>query len=446
MKKLYILTLATLAITTASAQLVFNSNVSAWTASAPDDFMGSKTHTTDLAVTEITTGVTFGTSAAQLTTTGTSHRRFSTQPVSVTDQQGYEIQVYARGGGEIRFALFDDNAGGTTGGYTSYSSYQTVTGSTNNIYSAQILATNTSSIGEFIISVRNTVAPDHIIIDSVSITEVTITPPSAISVYDIQFSTATPANSPYMGQTIMTGGIVTHVRTDNKGFYISSGNGPWSGVYVYSTTTPSPVAVGDSITFSAEVQEYNELTELSYPSNITVVSSNNFFLSTSVPTGSAMTEPYEGCFVSTCGICTAADNTFGDWIVNDGSGDAEIGDFFFTNTGTQGTTYNVKGIIDFAFGYFGFLPRNGSDVQSTVSCTPVSVSENVVVYNIFPNPTENVLNLEVEGNHIVSIVDINGRVLNTMTVNGFTTINTSDLSSGVYFINVDSNMTKFIKK
>ena len=56
MKKLYILTLATLALSTASAQL-FTSNVSDWTGGTPDDFMGSKTHTTDLTVTEITTGV-----------------------------------------------------------------------------------------------------------------------------------------------------------------------------------------------------------------------------------------------------------------------------------------------------------------------------------------------------------------------------------------------------
>lgn len=445
MKKLYILTLAAFAMTTANAQVVFSSDVSAWTSGTPDGLMGSKTHTTDLTVTEITTAATYGTSTAQLATTGTSHRRFSTQALSVTDQQGYEIKVYAKGSGEIRFALFDDNTGGTTGGYTSYSAYQTVTGTASTAYSAQILATNTTANGEFIMSVRNTVAPNHIEIDSISIEMVTVTPPSAISIYDIQNSTASPANSPYMGQTVSTGGRVSHVRGDNKGFYLSSGTGPFSGIYVYSTTTPSPVSVGDSVTLSAEVVEYNELTELSYPTNITVVSSGNFVAATSVSTGTAMTEAYEGCFITTCGVCTAADNGFGDWILNDGSGDAEVGDFFFTNTGTQGTTYVVKGIIDFAFGYFGFLPRNGGDVQSTTTCV-VSVNENEVTYNVYPNPTENVLNIEVEGNHTASIVDLNGRVLNTMVVNGFTTVDVANLSNGVYFINLDGNMTKFIKK
>jgi hypothetical protein len=444
MKKLYILTIAALAMTTANAQIVFDSDVSAWTSGAPDDFMGSKSNIAGADVIEITTGNSYGTSAAQLVNATTSHKRFTTQPVSVTDLQGYELKVYARGNGDMRFGLYDGNSGASAG-YTAYTSYQTVSGSTSSVYTAQLAATNTLATGEFVISVRNTVAPDHIIIDSVVISEVTIAPPSTVSVYDIQYTTAVPANSPYVGQTVNTGGIVTHVRSDNKGWYISSGTGPYSGVYVYSTLNPAPVAVGDSVTFSAEVVEFNELTELSFPTNITVVSSSNFFLATSVPTGSAMTEAYEGCFVSTCGLCTAADNTFGDWIINDGTGDAEIGDFFFTNTGTQGTTYNVKGIIDFAFGFFGFLPRNGSDVQSTVSCV-VGVEENVTTYNLYPNPVASELNIEVEGKHNVSILDMNGRVLSTMVINGFTTINTTELSSGVYFINVDNNVTKFIKK
>jgi hypothetical protein len=443
MKKLYILSLSLLSIASVNAQVVFTSDLSTWASGNPTDFMGSKTNITSANVVEITTGANYGTSLAQLIETTSTHKRFTTQPQAVTALQGYEIKVWAKGQGDMRFGMFDDNSGG---GYITYTNYQAVTGSTSTLYSATIAATNTTANGEFIISVRNTVAPNHIQIDSVSITEVVVAPPTTVSVYDIQYTTATPANSPYAGQTVNTGGIVTYVRASG-GWYISSGTGPWSGVYVYSTLTPSPVAVGDSVTFSALVEEFNGLTELKFPSNLVVVSQGNFFFATPVQTGSALTEPYEGCFVSACGQCTAADNTFGDWILNDGSGAAEIGDFFFNNTGIVGNNYNVKGIIDFAFNFFGWLPRNAGDVQQTASCVN-SIDENNVSFSVYPNPTEDIFYITFTSteNHIVTLTDISGKVIETNVLNTNSSIDLSDLSTGIYFLTVNNQTTKIIKK
>jgi hypothetical protein len=445
MKKLYILSLSLLSVASVNSQVVFTSDLSSWASGLPTDFMGSKSSITASNVVEITTGADYGTSLAQLIETTTSHKRFTTQPMAVTALQGYEVKVWAKGQGDLRFGMFDDNTG-TSAGYIAYTSYQAINATTSTMYMATISATNTTANGEFVISVRNTVAPNHIQIDSVSITEVTVAPPTTVSIYDIQFTTATPANSPYDGQIVNTGGIVTFVRASG-GFYISSGTGPWSGVYVYSTLSPSPVAVGDSVTFSAEVDEFNGLTELKFPTNLVVVSQGNFFFATTVTTGTAMTEPYEGCFVSACGQCTAADNTFGDWILNDGSGDAEIGDFFFTNTGISGNKYNVKGIIDFAFNFFGWLPRNAGDVQQTASCVN-SIDENIVTYTIFPNPTEDVvyITFTTSENHIVTLTDISGKVIETNVLNTNSSIDLSDLSTGIYFLTVNNQTTKIIKK
>jgi hypothetical protein len=445
MKKLYILSLSLLALSSYNAQVVFTSDLSSWSGGLPTDFMGSKSNIPTANVVEITTGAEYGTSLAQLIETTSTHKRFTTQPQAVTASQGYEVKVWAKGQGEMRFGMFDDNSG-TSAGYIAYTSYQTVSGTTSSLYSATITATNTTANGEFVISVRNTVAPDHIQIDSVSIEEVTVAPPTTVSVYDIQFSTATPADSPYEGQIVNTGGIVTYVRATN-GFYISSGTGPWSGIYVYSTLSPSPVAVGDSITFTAEVEEFNGLTELKFPTNLVVVSQGNFFFATPVTTGTALTEPYEGCFVSACGVCTAADNSFGDWILNDGSGDAEVGDFFFTNTGTVGNSYNVKGIIDFAFGFFNWLPRNAGDVQQTTSCTS-AINENEIHYNVYPNPTEDFIYITftTSSDYAVTLTDISGKVIEQSRMNSTASIDLSNYSPGIYFLTVNNQTTKIIKK
>ena len=52
---------------------------------------------------------------------------------------------------------------------------------------------------------------------------------------------------------------MTAVRNDSS-FYISSGSGAWSGIYVYSNDYL--LSEGDSVIMDAEVAEYYDLTEL----------------------------------------------------------------------------------------------------------------------------------------------------------------------------------------
>lgn len=444
MKKLYIIGLSVLSMASINAQNIFSSNLSSWTSGEPDGFMGSKTSFTDLTITEITTGADHGTSTAQLMTTGTTHRRFSTQPLSVTSGQGYEVIVYAKGQGELRVGMFDDHSPTSSAGFIGYTAYSNINAASTQDFNFTVVATNTTTIAEFILSVRNTVGPNHIEIDSVAINEVTVAPPATVSVYDIQFTTDPSGDSPYKDQIVNTGGIVYHVRADGR-FYMSSGTGPWSGIYVFEGNFA--VSPGDSVTFSGEVVEFFNLTELKSLTNFTVVSNGNFFLANSVSTAAANTEAYEGCLVSTCGTVTAAPNNFNEYPINDGTGDVLTDDFLLGSAYVPpvvGNKYLIKGIVDFSFGDFKILPRNAADVQLTTACL-VSVTENYISYNVYPNPTHNELNIEVEGNHNVTILDINGKVMLNQITNGFTTIDVSGLASGMYLINVEGNMTKFIK-
>lgn len=102
-----------------------------------------------------------------------------------------------------------------------------------------------------------------IMIDSVSVSVTTPTPPVVVSIYDIQYATGSPADSPYDGQVVTTSGIVTARilnGPDSAAYFIQDGTGAWNGVYVYDTD--AAVEIGDSVVVTGEVDEYFNLTEI----------------------------------------------------------------------------------------------------------------------------------------------------------------------------------------
>ena len=105
---------------------------------------------------------------------------------------------------------------------------------------------------------------------------------SIVRIYDIQGAGHT---SSFTGQSVTTTGIVTAV--DSNGFYLQDATGDGNsatsdGILVFTSTAPT-VLVGQSINITATVTEFLQsnntqrltLTELTSPTNITVLSSGN---------------------------------------------------------------------------------------------------------------------------------------------------------------------------
>ena len=120
MKKLYKLFLGLMVVgTAANAQTVFQSNLSSWSGGLPTDWMGSASHTTVLSVTEVPS-ISYGTSAAQLSVTGGTHKRFSTQDVAVTAGETYEIKMWVSAlVGDLRTGYYNS----TTSAFGAYGDY-----------------------------------------------------------------------------------------------------------------------------------------------------------------------------------------------------------------------------------------------------------------------------------------------------------------------------------
>jgi hypothetical protein len=63
---------------------------------------------------------------------------------------------------------------------------------------------------------------------------------------------------------------------------------------------------------------------------------------------------------------------------------------------------------------------------------------------IFPNPANNNINIETDTPTVIQITNLNGQVLKEQSISGNTTIATSDLANGIYFIKVGSSTQKLI--
>lgn len=199
-----------------------------------------------------------------------------------------------------------------------------------------------------------------------------------VTIHDIQYTTASPANSPYKDQQIKTSGIVTAVKTGTTtSFYLQDGDGEWDAIYVYASTFP--VSLGDSVELVATVAEYQLLTELTSVINLTILSSGN-----TVPDPIELTtlevsnEAYESALVNITGAtCISGSN--GSYVVNDGSGDITIYKSLYADLAlTIDKVYDITGVVTWYNGgsIFEIYPRSASDINTYPEISGVTLTPN----------------------------------------------------------------------
>lgn len=183
------------------------------------------------------------------------------------------------------------------------------------------------------------------------------------TIFEIQETTDPSGDSPVVGELVETSGIVTAVGND--GFWIEDPmGGSWSGIFVLD---PGTIASrGDNVTVEGTVQENFDLTRIS-ASSVAVNSSGNPLPSpVSVSTAAANSEEYESVLLSVSGaICLDPDAGFGEYVLNDGSGDYLADDLLFAFTPTLFAEYDAVGIGYFSFGDYKLLPRDADDIEDT---------------------------------------------------------------------------------
>jgi predicted extracellular nuclease len=293
--------------------------------------------------------------------------------------------------------------------------------------------------------------PSHVALvpkaaDSVTFT-VDLTPPVLTSIYDIQYTTTPPYDSPFKDTTVITSGIVT--ASFAAGYYIQDGTTPWNGLYVYDAThTP---AVGDSIIVGGTISEYYNLTELGTITIFsTIASGKPLPLPIDLTTNTVKSEQYEGMLVKLTNAKCTQIIPGGRWKVFQGSDTCYIGKLMYSfTTAVLGSYYNVTGCLNYTFDQFTIEPRSASDVSLYVGVKENELSK----INLFPNPVTSELNIaNMEGIQQIKIANLLGEVVGTYNVSGNSTaINVNSLPRGIYFISLwkDNSVSvtrKFIKQ
>jgi len=427
-----------LAYSTGKAQ-VFTSGFENWSTATPPkltDWWGSKSTFVADSITQSTSSHT-GTYAACLKARKTTVKYLSTIPVSITAGQAYYFSFWVKGHGSICTGLY--KGGSITGtAQTKLNSYIVVNSSIWTQYTQAFAADSTSSAAQFVLAVKSTFADlGDVQVDDVNIISKA---PSTVTIHNIQYTTAPNGDSPYNDSIVTTSGIVTG-RNSTTGYFIQDGKGPWSGVYVYDKTYANTIslAVGDLVTVTGLVSEYNNLTEISLLGAISRTSAGN-----TLPTADTVTvvnstsESLEGVLVTLLDLpCldTTGYAKYGDWTILNGTDTTNISGFFYKYvTPAKGTNYNVTGIVYYTGGKFYVEPRNANDVSIITGINEIG-QNNVSIY---PNPVASILNVaNMNGIETIRISNILGETIKNIKVSGTQeAINMTDLSKGIYFVSL----------
>lgn len=286
---------------------------------------------------------------------------------------------------------------------------------------------------------------------------VTVSYETLVPIYDIQYTTATPADSPYKDQIVATSGIVTGYHyawsgeTQNYvGYFLQDGEGAWNGIRVFNSSTSNRPNVGDLVRIKGTVKEQFENTEFnSTTSENVILSTGNAIPAAAVATTlDANTEKWEGVLVKVENVtCTNADAGYGTAIVDDGSGTLILDDDNYNFTLTLNAHYNVTGIMYYSYSERKMIPRSADDVTWATS-TPTNDWKNSI--STYPNPFGSVIYIDNASTATrISVSNLTGQQVVSVKLNGQNRIglSTENFAQGIYLITIENaNGEKVVRK
>ena len=197
---------------------------------------------------------------------------------------------------------------------------------------------------------------------------------NSISIKNIQY-TENPGDdgtfpSLIVGDSVNICGTVTGL--DPYGFYLQDEESDWSGIYVYlGSDVVLGFTIDDSVSVNGIVKEYNGLTELvANISDVEVLKTDAGKVKpVDVCTGDfskdlIIGESCECVLVRFTNVTvTQAPDDYGQWYVDDGTGEFEVDDWFYAYIPEVGDFIDtLVGIIRYHFGSFELDPRSEEDI------------------------------------------------------------------------------------
>ncbi|MCG8607426.1 T9SS type A sorting domain-containing protein, partial [bacterium] len=229
---------------------------------------------------------------------------------------------------------------------------------------------------------------------------------AGLTVADLQNTPFVGGNSGYVGLEVTVTGVVTTDSTDFSFYYIQDGTGPWTGIQVNDNL--SEVGIGDNVTVTGTMEERFGVTRISGNITATVNSTGNALPDPEVLTTSELAtvstgEQWESVLVQVQNVTVTNPRPdgspgFGEFTINDGSGDLRVDDLSSAFGGQadpnmdlfpEGATIeSITAVHYFSFSNYKLAPRNDNDIVGLV----VSVEDDDLVPLTFdleqnyPNP------------------------------------------------------------
>ena len=66
--------------------------------------------------------------------------------------------------------------------------------------------------------------------------------------------------------------------------------------------------------------------------------------------------------------------------------------------------------------------------------------------NIYPNPTSGIIVIEAEGVNILTITNSLGQVVSASSINGYSVVDLSNQTKGIYFVELQSEGSTIVEK
>lgn len=383
MRTLYGLTLVTLSIP-AHAQ-VFSDGFEEWTAGVPSHWMGAQTTFSIDNLQQVTGDVHSGTYAVRLWQPVSGLTHFTSEQVHLDSGNVYQVGYWAKGSGIVCPALYD--GAGLPGAHC-----VDVDSDTWQYFTAEFNCYETTDFGEVMFTLAITYAPDHLMLDDVSLSLNNPPPPPVLSIQQIQTPVGASDNSPYVGSMVETSGIVTAINAGGYQFYIQSGTGPYSGVRV-SEFTGAALQMGDSVRITGNVDEGDQETLLACNNGYELLASGSPMPAPELlALPLADLEPWEGVLATVENVTCVDINGNGSWdgTVNSAA-DVRVDVLFYISDVAEGSTYNVTGILHYAWPTDRLEPRVAEDVAEVVGIEELGD----VGLLCYPNPANDVVYVQL---------------------------------------------------
>jgi Endonuclease I/Lamin Tail Domain/FlgD Ig-like domain len=178
--------------------------------------------------------------------------------------------------------------------------------------------------------------------------------PNAVTIAGVQ---GTGTVSPYVGQEVVTSGVVT--ANYGSMFVIQDGAGTRSGLWIESAAAPT---LGTEVEVSGLVLEVNANTTLT-SAQITNTIAGSLPAAQILTTGTAGVEDWEGVLVQVVdATCTVSEPATTSWAVSNTGGSVAVDDLGVTPGLVLGTRYTINGVMSGLTTSGGLVPRSSADI------------------------------------------------------------------------------------